>query len=501
MANADLPGGSVPVSLRARLSKIGQEVREMKMRPLLLTSLLMLFSSGAMALCQVGTTASCTINGKPGKKECLGAGFGPCEPTGSVPPPATGTVTLKYKVLTVLYAPPGTNGGMSTSQVSYSSGSTTGSTTTSTSSFKSDYSVSASLGIGDPSKKGASLGGSFEITDTQTQSDALDIKKAVTKTLLVTGPSTDGIDHDRDEIWLWLKPVVDISVAGNAVDWSFADTSQGFTQFYYAGWLKNPSTMPAAQLQALQSSGITPADYAEILKADPLAGCAQLVIARVKTAVRPIGPILPCNTPQPSGPRYVFLQQWFPYEPPYAQGDPNTTVQLKFDNSLVNTSTSTAEVDYKLGASAGGSFGLGPITVSLKTDDSWTWADTDAKASSAGTTQSVFATVGGPAFGYKGPYNMMELYLDTVYQTFAFVPIAGPTDALRGVITTSSGKPSVGTPVTAIVGGKRYLTYTDSKGEYRFGRKFVGVVKVVTGSVQQNLQKIDPAKSIDFKLE
>jgi hypothetical protein len=108
----------------------------MKKKSLFSAVLLVAISGQAMALCQEGTTLSCTINGKPGKKECFGSGFGPCEPTGgSSPPPVTGTVTLKYKVLTVLYAPPGTNGGMSTSQVSYSSGSTTGSTTTATSSF------------------------------------------------------------------------------------------------------------------------------------------------------------------------------------------------------------------------------------------------------------------------------------------------------------------------------------------------------------------------------
>jgi hypothetical protein len=477
----------------------------MKRKSLYSAVLLVVVSSQAMALCQVGKIVGCAINGKPGTKECIGEGFGPCEPTGSTPPPpVTGTVQLKYKILTVLYAPPGTNGGSSSSQVSYSSGSTTGSTTTSTSSYKSDYSISASIGIGNPDTAGVSLGDSFEITNTHTQSDALDIKKAVTKTILVGGPAADGIDHDRDEIWLWLEPIVNISVADKAVEWSFADVSKGFTQFYYVGWLKNPSTMPPAQLQALQSSGITPQDYAEILKADPFSGCAQLVNARVKTAARRIGPPggLVCSTPLPSAPRYVFLQQWFPYEPPFAAGDPNTTVQLKFDNSLVNTSTSTAEVDLKLGLTASASFGgLNPfIRASFKTDDSWTWTDTEAHATATGTTQSVFATVGGPAFGYKGPYNMMELYFDTVYQTFAFVPIAGPAEALKGVITTAGGKPSAGTPVVAYVGGKRYLTYTDSKGEYRFGRKFVGPVRIVAGKVQQVLPKFDPAKSIDFKL-
>ena len=63
---------------------------------------------------------------------------------------ASATATLKpsYMVLTVLYAPPGTNGGKSSSQVSYTAGSTTGTTVSVTSAFKSTVKVKVGLEVG-----------------------------------------------------------------------------------------------------------------------------------------------------------------------------------------------------------------------------------------------------------------------------------------------------------------------------------------------------------------
>lgn len=60
--------------------------------------------------------------------------------------PQTGTVRPRYQVLTLVYAPPGTNGGKSTSSVDYGSGSTTSTTTSASSSFKAGIDVSASAG-------------------------------------------------------------------------------------------------------------------------------------------------------------------------------------------------------------------------------------------------------------------------------------------------------------------------------------------------------------------
>jgi hypothetical protein len=57
---------------------------------------------------------------------------------------AIGQVRPAYQLLTMAYAPPGTNGGKSSSKVAYGSGSTTGTTTSVSSSFKEGVAVTAS---------------------------------------------------------------------------------------------------------------------------------------------------------------------------------------------------------------------------------------------------------------------------------------------------------------------------------------------------------------------
>src|SRR5690348_12910648 len=72
-----------------------------------------------------GATRGCSANGKPGQQSCDGAVWTVCRPSPPPPPPpVTGTVQPKYLVLTVIYAPPGTNGGKSSSSVTYGSSST-----------------------------------------------------------------------------------------------------------------------------------------------------------------------------------------------------------------------------------------------------------------------------------------------------------------------------------------------------------------------------------------
>jgi hypothetical protein len=65
----------------------------MKSRHVLSTTALLLLTGPAFALCKTGSTAICSINGKPGTRTCLGSGrFGPCvtspqtNPTGPAPP-------------------------------------------------------------------------------------------------------------------------------------------------------------------------------------------------------------------------------------------------------------------------------------------------------------------------------------------------------------------------------------------------------------------------------
>src|SRR5882672_3223877 len=102
------------------------------------------FVQEAHAFCTPGDERVCFLNGQQGTQTCgPDARFGPCE-VPSPPPPPSGWIQPKYKIVTVLYAPPGKTGGGSTSSVSYGSGSSTGTTTTSSHGFKQSYSISAS---------------------------------------------------------------------------------------------------------------------------------------------------------------------------------------------------------------------------------------------------------------------------------------------------------------------------------------------------------------------
>jgi hypothetical protein len=201
------------------------------------------------ALCRPGTVVECTFLGKPGTKTCLGDGeFDACVTKATPPPPAAGTVFGKYLILTVIYAPPGTTapqtitGEQSFSQVSYESDSTTGSTKTNTKSFKQDYQVSLKSDCDVCFLNG---GASFEYTRNKTSQDALNINKKTTSIITDPGPVEDAVDHNLDQIWLFLHPKYDVTIDGSQVTWELdPDQSAGLVQYAYTGWLKDPSKIP-----------------------------------------------------------------------------------------------------------------------------------------------------------------------------------------------------------------------------------------------------------------
>lgn len=459
------------------------------------------FSTHAFALCKEGTVVKCSVNGKPGQKECFGAGWGPCEPGAPPPPPpATGTVNLKYLVLNVIYAPPGTKeiapGQTSSSLVNYGSESTAGTTTTGAGSFKQDYSVTATVSggflcVSDKCTIGASGGASYEYSTNHTHTDALDIKKTTSSSILVNGPSVDGVDHGSDTVWLMLRAKLDVSISGTSVIWTFDNTNSDPTAanipiYVYVDHLKNPAKMQSdapSTFRALQAAGVTPDDFPDILNADPLSACAQ-----------------PCNPPAPATPRFVNAHQTFPYEPPH---DANSTVPLQtfsVDNTSVSTQTDSDETTNKVGATAEGSVNF--LTVwkaSVKTDDSWTWTSTNTTATSTGDTQKMSLTIGGPAFDYSG-HGFIAVYYDTLYKTFAFWPFDISADTLHGVILNSAKKPLAAQQVTATVNGITYRTYTNTLGEYRFPAEVTGAVDLFAGGIRQTLPQVDPNASIDFRL-
>ncbi len=267
-------------------------------------------TSFALAPChQQGATEPCSVHGQPGERECDGSVWSACYPVAPTPaPPVIGTVRPKYYVVTVIYAPPGTNGGRSSSSVAYANGSTEGSTVSSSSSFRdsSSLTISTSGSLDLIGQASASL--TLDSSHNQSDSRSLDIRMSSSSEINDPGPASDGVDHNHDLIYLWLNPLLQVKLFSGAngrvtsVNWGLLPNGPTILTYVYVGWLKNPSQMPPGEAQLLQSHGITTADYAQILKVDPYAS-SQPVFSSGRN-------------PAPDPHRYQSLDTTFSYEPP-----------------------------------------------------------------------------------------------------------------------------------------------------------------------------------------
>ncbi|HEU0120445.1 MAG TPA: hypothetical protein VFQ91_07970 [Bryobacteraceae bacterium] len=447
----------------------------MRVNELLCAVLLFSAVPVARAACKDGTTVSCKLNGKTGTKECINGRFTPCivEPD----PPATGTAKPRYYVLTVIYSPPGTKGGGSDSSVSYGQGSSSGTTVSSSNSFKKGTKVSVEVS-GGILGNGGGAGGSFGISRSTTNSSELEVKKSAQTEITVKGPGIDGLDHDRDQIWLWLNPRLSITATPTATKWTVAGGQTADIQFVFVGHLKNPSLMPPGVAQRLQANGITPADYPDILRADPFAN-GGLVI---------------------NSARYLPLFTTFPYEPPFAEGDPVTTFQATLDSSSTQTTAKETEREYEVGMTLSAEGGVpGFAKLSLKSETSWTWTNKSGTSTAAGTSESAKVTIGGPSFGYKGPTDI-AVYYDVLYKTFLFAPILTPPQ-FGGVLTSANGRPVPGQEVRITANGKTYRTFTNRKGEYRFPNRFVGSVQIRSGAITKRANIPRNSSRLDLQVQ
>ena len=350
-----------------------------------------------------------------------------------------GTVRPKYQIVTLVYAPPGTNGGKGASEVVYGSGSTLGTVTSTSSSFKAGVKVSASV---DFSGVGASSDFGYSTTDTETSS--VDVQKSKSFMLKVPGPSEDGIDHDADTFYLWLNPQFKVTVdslnnfnSGLEID---GDAMQ--IQFVYASWLKDPSSIPPGVKRLLDNAGLDQSDYRHILATNPFASESRI---------------------DPD--RFLPTRQSFPYIPPRRPNDPVPTQTYTETNTLTKTTTKTSQVEYSVGFSATAGIS-GIFSASLKTSTSLEWTNTSSSASSTSNTQQASLTVGGPSYGYEGATDV-RVYWDAVFSSFVFLFAEGAA-SFSGVLNDSAGNPIAGEPVSLSAGGVEFRTFTDPSGGFRF---------------------------------
>jgi hypothetical protein len=369
-----------------------------------------------------------------------------CSPPLTGLPPGSGMIDPSYMILTVIYAPPGSNGGKGASSVDYADGSTTGTSVSTSDSFKNKLSISATFS-GGAFGDDVSLGLGFTTSQNATQKDQIDVTKSTKGDIKILGPGADGIDHDEDRIYLWLNPGVEVSQDGNSIDWSLIPTGTNMTiQYVEVGWLKNPTTMPPGVQTQLQSAGITSTDYATILTADPFAnGSNGLDLSR-----------------------FIELSESFPYEPPETVSDPagSQTVTLTDETKSTSTSTDTASVGLSITATA--KVNAVFASLQLKVSDSMTYTHTGSLQNSQDSTQSASFTIGQPAFGYAGPTNLL-VYWDTLFQSFVFTfnPLTSESASVSGTVTDSSGKPVANQPLSIELPGLRLRTITDATGRYK----------------------------------
>jgi hypothetical protein len=392
--------------------------------------------------------SSCQIAGVQGN--CDGGKLGP---PGQLEPDAighcivtnpAGSLNPQYYVLGVVYAPPGFSGNASqASTVSYGQGSSFSHDTKVTSSFKQGVSVTASVTIPVLSDiLPLSASANYGYTTTSSTTDGLTVTKTSTTTILYPGAPVDGIDHDQDEIYLWLNPRVLFAERGNSLLWTLgidpdtpAKTAMDI-QFVKIGQLKGTIPMDTGVAAELAFHNITPAQYPALIAQDPF--------ATGNTTIDPA--------------RFALTLQSFPYE----KGAPST--QLAATNASISSSGVTSTTENTVGASvtAGNQASAEKLTVA----GSWTWTATNAVTDTNTTTETATVVVKGPSPSYTGPSNVL-VYYDTIYKTFMFQFI-NESPTVSGIVRDSKAKVMVHDPVTLTMGGVVYRTITDTQGWYRF---------------------------------
>jgi len=400
--------------------------------------------------------------------------FIPDEPTGGSVDQFgyPGWINPKYKVVDIMYAPPG-----SKSTATYSDNTVVGSSTTFSSSFSDGQTQSISI------SNGFSL---FGFTDKQTTtysdsyqeeedtSDSIAISQTTSNSSGITGYSdpNNGVNHDYDYIYVWVNPIVlytlyentsgtQTSVAWNGFGYDLSDTldypdmdvpgielgclNGDFYSQYESGANQNWLTCEDiinnnfARSWALNSTnGSGPALTPTLANSSPPYNfCAQT--GTDLYAICQADPFSNPNYgsqefPPPSG-SYTTKDGRFTacsnthcnvaidYEPNltfnYTQGYSTTQTQSE---SFKETYSTTFSMESQFGFSSGkcsdfcASFG-----VDTKDATTYTWTDQFSSSTNNSNSQTSAFTIVGPGEGYTGPTQFV-VYQDNLYGTFMFYP-------------------------------------------------------------------------------
>jgi hypothetical protein len=361
-----------------------------------------------------------------------------------------GFVNPKYVIVGVTYAPPGPS-----SSVTYANSTLVGNTTKIVNSFKSGVKFSISITgkisawhiVGGVAAKITGTD-STEYTQTSSNTSTVTISKQATVSDKTngTGNAFSPVNHDYDTIWLWLNPLVLLTVDPqdtSKVQWNGygfdPNDVNGMDVFgVQVGWLNghfgnNPSinavlarswvtsTEPSMTWPAGEGPGLTQTDISKILLVDPFTSGTYSLPSP-----------LPSTTSDGR-----FTQIPFPPNPVnYAQAGPGNGggTTTMYDTVNVNSSALTTGLAHSFTEAVGiqGEFSGGVLGESLTVDLGTTWTfEWDHSWENTLTTTKTLTkalSVTGPGCPqtsppcvptYTGPGEFI-VYQDNLYGTFMF---------------------------------------------------------------------------------
>ncbi|HXM46368.1 MAG TPA: hypothetical protein VN956_00780 [Pyrinomonadaceae bacterium] len=407
----------------------------------------------------------------------------------------SGSVFPNYYIITLIYTPPGCTPSTSStgytcgsgSSVSYASGSSAGSTVSIEKSTGISTSLTATL------DSALSVSGSYAETSTSGSSVTISKDSNYTVTWPNPGPAgPDGINHDYDQFFILLNPLVAMSgwhdpVSGqNHVQWSLG-TKNGapmriqrvqvsYLRCALAGIGPRPgnsgngggpsiydptgscSANPFLQMQGLSDAsaangwlpGLTYDDYKQILVQDLFWNASPSNRILIPTS------------------RFAQQSADFTYDPAGGwQGSSCADQTQSISNSNTTTNTSSAQTQYQ--ASMSLSAGFPSVPLDLQSTTSFTWTNTTSHSLTNANSQTATATVGCTSINWTGVY-FVSAYYDTLYGTFLFAldDGTGRAKVLQGTITDMDGDLVPHEPLKLVIGSKTYQSFSHNNGSFSF---------------------------------
>ncbi len=342
----------------------------------------------------------CTLNGQTG--ECY---YGTCYLL------TQGALLPQFQISSVIYAPPNSS-GYDCSE-SYTVSNSVGGSLSTTASWKNDLKVSVDVS-GTYGIWGGSGSTTFEGQWSGNTTSQIDYGLTFTEGYTVHSVNTDGVDHERDKILLWLNPQVNVTMVYNKVRWSPGVRSgEGKNEIdVLVSELRPGAYIRPGVKTALDMRGITANPfYPIILRADRLANA----------------PVDPYGERWVDPSRYVRVI-WpgtgVPVGHAYTPTPPGAMKPDEFEWTLSKTNTeattaSNAE-QYTVGVETSGSATfVNLVKAKLSVSDKFTWTHSNTTKVTNGQNDSFKVHVFYPSSAYVGP-TYLDFYVDTVFKSYAF---------------------------------------------------------------------------------